>query len=383
MSFFIIASLVYFSLHALVWARICTQLQLSRRAALLGMFVAGLLTATPLLAHFIPSTWPQPLVRTAWWLVYVWIGVIFYLFWLQLAAFVCELILRPFPAAWSAWFPRGTRQLRAVVMLMVLIVGYGLYAAAQWETPRLSISSPHLTRDVRIVLVSDAHFGVMTRQAWVERLGAFIQALNPDLILFAGDHVNDHPDWLAPKAAVMAGLNPRLGVFGVLGNHEFYVGLRPSQTFFDQAKIRLLRNETMVLPGTGIQLIGIDDPAWGFKDRGATAKTLESLAPELLPDHFRILVTHRPWGWLEKAVPLGIDLQVAGHTHGGQIFPFRWFVQSHYNQVSGHFRQGGSHLFVTTGAGTWGPPLRVGARPEIVVIDLVKTEEGQDPVSAQ
>lgn len=383
MSFFIIAALVYFSMHALVWARISAQLQLSRRAALLGMFVAGLLTVTPFLAHFIPPTWPQPLVRTAWWLVYCWIGVIFYLFWLQLCTYACELVLRLFPAAWRTWFPRGKQQLQMVLVVTTLIVGYGLYAATQWHVPRLIITSPHVTRDTRIVLVSDTHFGVMTRQAWVERLAAFIRSFEPDLVLFAGDQVNDHPDWLGPKAAALAGLNPPLGVFGVLGNHEFYVGMNPSRSFHDQARIRLLRNETLILPGTGIQLIGIDDPAWGFKDHGMTAEVLETLTQELAPDHFQILITHRPWGWKEKAVPLGIGLQVAGHTHGGQIFPFRWFVRSHYKQVAGHFQEDESHLFVTTGAGTWGPPLRVGARPEVVVIDLVQAGDGQGPLSAQ
>ncbi len=120
--------------------------------------------------------------------------------------------------------------------------------------------------------------------------------------------------------------------------------------FHDQARIRLLRNESLIIPETGIQLLGIDDPAWGFRDRGFMVKKLAKLGPELLPDHFQILITHRPWGWEEKAVPLGIDLQVASHTHGGQIFPFNWFVRLHYKHVAGHFEQDGKHLFVTTGA---------------------------------
>ena len=373
MTFFFIVVLVYFSMHALVWARSSAQLKLSRRARILGWLVAAFLTITPFLAYLIPATWPQPPVRVAWWMVFVWMGTIFYLFWLHFVGWVIELATRPMPNAWSAWFPRGRRQLQLIVLIAALTVGYGLYAAnSEWKIPRLVIESPHLQRDVRVVLVADTHFGVMTRQAWVERLVATIRDLAPDLVLFAGDQVNDHPEWLAPKAEAVAELNPPLGMFGVLGNHEFYVGLQTSKLFHDQAGIRLLRNETLVLPDTGIQLVGIDDPAWGFKDRGLTVQELDRLAPELLPDHFRILVTHRPWGWEEGAVPLGVDLQVAGHTHGGQIFPFNWFVRLYYRHVAGHFEKDGSHLFVTSGALGWGPPLRVGSRREIVLIELMQ-----------
>jgi len=374
-TFFLIAAIVYFCMHALVWARTGAQLGLNRQTRRWGWLIAALLTLTPFLAYFIPATWPQPPVRVAWWLVFLWMGSLFYLFWLQLASLVIELPARLMPAEWTAWLPRGRRQLSLIVLITALTVGYGLYAATQWNVPRLTIVTPHISRDMRVVLVSDTHFGVMTRQVWVERLIAFIRDLEPDLVLFAGDQVNDHPEWLAPKARVVAGLDSALGKFGVLGNHEFYVGLQTSQEFHDLAGIRLLRNESLVLPETGIQLLGIDDPAWGFRDRDFMVQEIAKLAPELLSDHFTILITHRPWGWEEKAVPLGIDLQVSGHTHGGQIFPFHWFVRLHYKHLAGHFEKEGRHLFVTTGALGWGPPLRVGARPEIVLIELIRLED--------
>lgn len=286
MTFFLIAALVYFSMHALVWARAGKQLAAGRRVRFSGWLIALLLTFTPFLAHFIPATWPQPPVRLAWWLVYLWVGIIFYLFWLNLVAFV--------------------------------------------------------------------------------------QDLNPDLVLFAGDQINDHPEWLAPKAQALSGIAAPLGKFGVVGNHEFYVGVQTSRDFHELAGIRLLRNQTRVLPDSGIQLVGVDDPAWGYRDRGFTARQLEKLAPDLLPDHFTLLIAHRPWGWEEQAVPLGIDLQLSGHTHGGQIFPFNWLVRLHYDHVAGHFEKEGRHLFVSTGTFGWGPPLRVGTRPQIAVIELVR-----------
>jgi predicted MPP superfamily phosphohydrolase len=378
LTFFLIVTLVYFFMHALVWGRMSRQLGLNRRATLVGLLVAAFLTITPFLAHLIPETWPQPPVRAAWWLVYLWMGIIFYLFWLQLAGLLLELAARLVPAPWTVWLPRGRKQLSLIALITVLTVGYGLYATTQWNVPKIVIESPHISRDIRVVLVSDTHFGVMTRQPRVERLVAFIQGFEPDLVIFAGDQINDHPGWLKPKALAVAKLDPPLGAFGVLGNHEFYIGLKPSQIFHDLAEIRLLRNETLILPKTGIQLVGIDDPAWVFKDHGFITRELAKLAPELLPEHFQILVTHRPWGWEEKAVPLGIELHVAAHTHGGQIFPFNWLVRLYYKYVAGHFERDGSHLFVTTGTFGWGPPLRVGTRPEVAVIDLIKLERQQE-----
>jgi uncharacterized protein len=372
MMFFQIAALVYLSMHLLVWGRMGVQLGLGFRKWSTGLPVVLLLTATPFLAYLIPVDWPQPLVRVLWWLVFVWMGTLFYLFWLQILSLALEVTTKVLPAAITNWFPRGRRQLHAVLALTAIIVLYGLYEATQWDTPRLEIRTPLVAEDTRIILVSDTHFGVMTRQAWVDRLIGFINDLKPDLVLLAGDQINDHPEWLEPKAAATARLTAPLGVFGVLGNHEFYVGLQASRAFHNLAGIRLLRNETLILPDTGIQLIGIDDPAWGFMDRAFMIRHLDQLAPELSPDHYQILLAHRPWAWDEKVVPLGIHLMVAGHTHGGQIYPFHKFITMQYKYLAGHFRQSRSHLFVTTGAGTWGPPLRVGARPEIVVIDLIR-----------
>ena len=375
MTFFQIAALVYLSMHLLVWGRMGAQLGLGLRKWSTGLPVILFLTATPFLAYLIPADWPQPLVRVLWWLVFVWTGTLFYLFWLQVLSLVLEVPTKVLPAAMTRWLPRGPRQLCTVLALTAAIVFYGLYAATQWDTPRIEIRTPLVAEDTRIVLVSDTHLGVMTRQAWVERLIGFIDDLEPDLVLLAGDQINDHPEWLEPKAAAVARLAPPLGVFGVLGNHEFYVGFQTSRAFHNLAGIRLLRNETLILPDTGIQLIGIDDPTWGLMDRTFMIRHLDQLAPELSPDHFQILLTHRPWAWDEKAVPLGIQLMVAGHTHGGQLYPFHKFVARQYKYLAGHFQQSRSHLFVTTGAGTWGPPLRVGARPEVVVIDLIRAAE--------
>ncbi|WP_052813361.1 metallophosphoesterase [Desulfonatronum thioautotrophicum] len=374
MTFFLIAGLVYLAMHLLVWARAGVQLGLGVRSWLTGLPAVLFLTATPFLAYLIPADWYQPLVRTLWWVVFVWMGMIFYLFWLQLLSLVMEGLTRFLPTTMTHRFPRGPRQLGMVLVLATIIVLYGLYAATQWDKPHIAIKTPLVTENTRIVLVSDTHFGVMTRQAWVERLVDVINSLEPDLVLLAGDQINDHPEWLAPKAAAVTRLESRLGVFGVLGNHEFYVGYSDSRAFHDLAEITLLRNETLILPETGIQLIGIDDPTWGFMDRKFMIHHLDNLAPRLSSQHFQVLLTHRPWAWDEKAVPLGIPLMVAGHTHGGQIFPFHWFVRLQHKYIAGHFQQTESHLYVTTGAGTWGPPLRIGARSEIVTIDLVRTE---------
>jgi hypothetical protein len=370
MSFFVIFTLIYFFLHAFVWARMNLQLGLSWRTFILGLLAALALALTPYLARRLPDAWDPAVVRVVWWAVYVWFAAIVYLFWLQLAALVLQILARLTPPAWLAWLPRGKAQLAAVVAATVLILIYGVWSANRWETPCYEITSPHIKREVRIALAADTHFGVIRNDAWVERLVAAVNDLHPDLILFAGDQLNDHVSRLAPQADILRKLQAPLGVYGVLGNHEIYVGQAPSLRFHHLAGVMLLRGETVNLPGTGVQISGVDDPALTPNPKHRLAQEIKALKNSLTPGEFHILVSHRPWLWPEQAARAGFDLQVSGHTHGGQLFPFSWLVRLQYPYVSGHFEADGSHLVVSRGAGTWGPPLRVGADAQIPIIVL-------------
>lgn len=370
MSFFVVFTLIYFSLHAFVWARMSLQLGLSWRTFILGLLAALALAMSPYLARRLPETWNPAVVRIVWWAVYVWFAAVAYLFWLQLAALILQLLARLAPSAWFAWLPRGRAQLAAVAAATALILIYGLWAANHWETPSYTVTSPRIKRAVRIALVTDTHFGAIHTDAWVDRLVKTINGLQPDLILFAGDQLNDHVGWLDSQAEILRGLQAPLGAYGVLGNHEIYVGASPSSRFHELAGVRLLRGDTVSLPGTGVQISGVDDPGHSPNAKQATAREVDRLKSALNPGDFHILMFHRPWLWPEEAAQAGFDLEVSGHTHGGQLYPFSWFVKIYYPYLAGHFKARGSHLVVSRGAGTWGPPLRVGANPQIPLIIL-------------
>jgi hypothetical protein len=362
MLFFLTFYLVYLAMHGLVWLRVGFQLELSRRAKVLGWVAAALLAATPFFGYMLPDHWPQPVARVAWWAIYLWFAAVFYLFWLQMLAMVLQFVLRFLPGRAGRWFPRGRRQVAAVVLATLAIMGWGLYEASQWEIPRYEIASSTVERDVRLVMVSDLHLGALTSEVWVERLARAVRDLRPDLVLFAGDQVNDHLHWLDDEARLLAALDPPLGVFGVTGNHEHYVDRAASRRFHRLAGVCMLRNETALLEDAGILLAGVDDPARGGDKRADLAKAMETLGRELDPERFTVLLSHRPWAW-DTAAALGADLMLSGHTHGGQLLPFNWFTRLSYPYLAG--------LIVGRGAGVWGPPIRVGAAPQIVVVDVV------------
>lgn len=371
MTFFIIVFSIYFCMHLLVGWRSAVQLSWGWDRALWMMPVILLLTFSPLLIHNLPESWSEGATRRAWWLTYLWMGIIFYLFWLQLSTLLLDGLVYAINRSWQRHGWQGWPMLALVLGSTSLIVAIGLQAATRIHVERVTIESPRIEHPLRIVFLSDIHLGAMSSPSRTARLARLVKDQEPDLVLFGGDQLNDHLHWLGPEERLLAAIAPPLGMYGVLGNHEYYVGKPDSLEFHALAEITLLRNAVVDLPERNLQLLGIDDPAWAFTDQDYMARQLDELLPLLRPDAFAILITHRPWLWEEKVVPAGIDLQVAGHTHNGQLYPFVWFSRLHYPFVYGHYQQNGQHLIVTSGAGIWGPPLRVLSQSEIVVIEVL------------
>jgi len=201
-----------------------------------------------------------------------------------------------------------------------------------------------------------------------------VQAQKPDLVLLVGDIVNDHPEALEPQATALRAMKPGLGMFGVFGNHERYEGDARSAKVFRWAGAELLRGRAVDLPGTGVQLLGVDDPGRAGDVSGILVRDIHALAREVDPTRFRILMNHRPLAWREAAQPLGIEVMLSGHTHRGQLYPFYLVVQQFNEFMGGWYEEGGALLGVSAGAGFWGPPMRVLAPPDILVLDLVPAD---------
>jgi predicted MPP superfamily phosphohydrolase len=225
---------------------------------------------------------------------------------------------------------------------------------------------------LRILQLSDVHLGLIERGRRLDKILGFINQLHPDLILSTGDLVDGCGDHLNHLYERLAAVRPPLGKFAVTGNHEFYVGIDKSVEFHRLAGFRLLRGEAVDVAGGRLRLAGVDDPTEMRFSLNALGKGRTS-EPALLGDHhngaFTILLKHQP-----AVLPASVgkfDLMLSGHTHRGQIFPFSLVVRIFFARLAGTYDLGqGSLLHVSRGTGTWGPPMRLFAPPEVTLITI-------------
>ncbi len=355
-------------MHFFVWFRFKSQLFPETKRGRAGYILASFLALTPILAHLVPFSRPYFLVYSIWQLTFIWLGLIFYLFVFQVIMAVIQLLRWPL-CRWK-WPGLASRTGLLGLTISLSVVSYGFLEASRppgiagYET-----TTSKITRNIRIVFLSDLHIGIQKSAHRLERIVQAAENQQPDLVIFGGDVVNDHLEGMGHKAEILDRLDPLLGKFGVLGNHEFHPGLKQSVNFFRKAGIKILDNEKICLDEQGLCLAGVTDPTGAAQPRLEQEKRIARVLTGLDARRFNILVTHRPWGF-DEAAQAGADVQLAGHVHNGQLFPFRLLVRLQFEHVYGLYRQGDSKLIVTSGAGSWGPPIRVLAPAELVVLDL-------------
>lgn len=222
-----------------------------------------------------------------------------------------------------------------------------------------------------IVQISDLHVGPTIRRKFVERVVAAANAARPDLVVITGDVVDGSVDALREHTAPLAGLQARHGVLLVTGNHEYYAGAPAWIAEFRRLGIDVLLNEHRVLRHGDAALVvaGVTDFAAHHFDpaqRSDPVRALEGAPAQARP---RILLAHQPRS-APAAAAAGFDLQLSGHTHGGQFLPWGWLVPLQQPFVAGLHRQGRMQVYVSRGTGYWGPPKRLGAPSEITRISL-------------
>ena len=225
---------------------------------------------------------------------------------------------------------------------------------------------------LRIAQISDLHVGPTMRLAYVRRVVDMTRALAPDLIALTGDIVDGSVPRLAPLVAPLAALASGHRAFFVLGNHDYYSGATPWAQHFARMGFRVLENAHVVVERGAARLVigGVIDFAARIYDPDARPR------PDLATDGdarpaFRVLLAHNP-----KIAPVaeqaGFDLQLSGHTHAGQFFPWTLVIHLvHKPHAAGLSRRGRMWVYVSAGTGTWGPPVRLGTRPEVTLLRLV------------
>lgn len=368
MSLFLITFLaVYSVMHLLVfWG--CHPL-LKGHPALPGLTWSwmGLMILSPILVRLLDRSGHELAARGLAWVGYSWMGALllaFFLFallglWELLAAIGNRML------AWQLPSVHGPASAGIVMLCVVAGSFYGLYEASrlQVETIRLETAKlPAGTPPIRIAQVSDLHLGLIHREETLAPVIARLQQLQPDLLVATGDIVDAQLSHLEELVGLWQLLDPPLGKYVVTGNHEFYAGLEQGLEFLQRSGFYILRNRGVPL-GRHLALVGVDDPAGGHQiDEQAV---LDSISAE----EFVILLKHRPR--FEESSAGRFDLQLSGHAHRGQIFPFNLLTGIAYPMQDGLYAlPGGQRLYTSRGTGTWGPPMRIGAPPEITLIEL-------------
>jgi uncharacterized protein len=248
------------------------------------------------------------------------------------------------------------------------VVGYGVRTALGPPTVnRVQIPLAKLPRAMdgfRIAQVADIHLGPLAGKAHCERIVAVINGLDADLVAVVGDLVDGSVAELGAAAAPLRDLRARHGSYFVTGNHEYYSGYAEWVDEVDRLGIRPLRNQRQEIGG--LDLAGVNDlTGAGFADGPDFGRALDGRDPARPV----VLLAHQPV-MVHEAAKHGVDLLLAGHTHGGQMQPFGLVVRAVQPVLSGRAEIDGTQVFVTNGAGFWGPPVRVGVPPQVTLVEL-------------
>jgi predicted MPP superfamily phosphohydrolase len=216
----------------------------------------------------------------------------------------------------------------------------------------------------RIAVVSDIHLGPLLGRGHTRRIVDMINRLDADLVTVVGDLVDGSVAELGRAAEPLAQLRARRGSYFVTGNHEYFSGYREWITEVGSLGLTVLRNQRVEIEG--LDLAGVNDATGGSY---GDAPDYDAALGGRDPAKPVVLLAHQPIQ-VDEAEKRGVDLQLSGHTHGGQIFPFGYLVRLQQPVLAGYARFGDTQLYVTRGAGFWGPPVRVGAPPDISLIEL-------------
>jgi uncharacterized protein len=363
LSFLSVALLIYGAMHLYVLGKAWLAFPHSLGLALALILLGIALTFSPLLVHFMERQgWHRAAVASAW-VSYTWMGYLF--------VFVCIGLLFDVGHALGALlhfnWPGQAMVFHAVALSALVLVGYGFVEARQIRVVTLDITTPKIASGrVTIAQISDLHLGIMRGDALLDQVVARLRVLKPDIVVATGDMMDMQGDDFAELARRFHAYIPPLGAYAVTGNHEYYAGLGNSLRFLRDAGFTVLRGETA--RAGGIVLVGVDDPSALSSGRQASPESRKALAA-LAANDFIVLLKHQPV--VGSDIPF--DLQLSGHIHGGQIFPFVYLTRMIYHVHIGLTQLAdGRRLYVSRGTGTWGPPIRLFAPPEITLITIAK-----------
>lgn len=373
--FFSLFFAVYGGSHFYVFWRLVHDAKISGFSFRLLLCVFILLFISFPVFHFALRHHNSSVINTANYISSVWMGFLTYLF---LVTFAFDLILLfvhffnfILPLDLMKYVPDSGKRAVIITVLASLVCIYGAIEAAMISVKEYKIVMPGLAIEknpFRIVQISDLHLGVIVNGRRLERIVKTVNSLNPDVIVITGDLLDEQAFEIRDIDKPLKKLKSVYGVFAVTGNHEFFAGIERASAFMKSVGIDLLRNRWVSI-GNTVQIAGMDDPAARYTGNNSIPH-LKDILTGIDKNKPVILLYHTPVTTFEELAENGVGLQLSGHTHRGQLWPFRYFAKMMYKTPYGLFTSGNTHIYVSNGTGTWGPPMRVGARPEVTLFEL-------------
>lgn len=366
---------LYGLLHSYAFLKVRGAFSLSMWGSIsLALFMAFMVFC-PILVRVLESHGMESVPKVLAYAGYAWMGLLFLFvcaaFVMDIYGLLLSVVTRVFHWDLGRWMLSSKITFFISLAVSVLVGVYGQIEAINIRTERVVIKSPKIPEKVgklRIVQISDVHLGLIMGEWRLERILEEVRRAQPDILVSTGDLLDGQINDISRMADKIGSIRTPYGKYAVTGNHEFYAGIGRSLAFIEEAGFTVLRGEKLEIPGL-IVMAGVDDVTanrFGLH-REISEKQLLS---DLPGDRFVVLLKHRPL--VEKGSEGLFDLQLSGHTHGGQIFPFSLIIKLLYPIDGGLLPLwDGAFLYVNSGSGTWGPPMRFLVPPEVSIIDLV------------
>jgi predicted MPP superfamily phosphohydrolase len=374
--------IIFFSIAIAVFAAINVHIFFAGRSGIPGEYRSWytllfiFFSASLLVGRFVERfgiTWlSDPLV----WVGSFWLAAMAYFFLILLCIDLLRLInyIIPYFPSIITNNPVQTRQVTVAsvfaIVAVTVLAGYLNARSPRVKTLDLTIpKNSHGLKSLNIAVASDIHLGTLVCKARLEEIVRDINALNPDVVLLPGDVVDEDlgPVIRQNLGETLRSIQSKYGVYAITGNHEYIGGVEAACRYLTEHGIVMLRDSSIEIAGS-FTLVGREDRSLR-QFEGKRRKPLEEIMAAVDKSLPIILMDHQPFQ-LDEAVKNGVDLQLSGHTHHGQLWPFNFITEKVYELSWGYMKKGNTHFYVSCGVGTWGPPVRTGNTPEIMNVRL-------------
>lgn len=340
------------------------------------LVVTIFIAASYIAGRVFENIWISPISIVLVWIGSFWLAIMTYTFLFLIVVDLFRLV-NHFFTFFPSFLTDNAEQTKRTVALIGGILVLCSVAGGFINTKMIAIKKYSIDikknagglKSLNLAIASDLHLGTINSYEFMYKVGDKLNSMNPDLILLAGDIIDED---LGPVIKYDVGehlkrLKAKYGVYAVTGNHEYIGGADPAVEYLHKHDINVIR-DSVVKIDNAFYIVGREDRSsrqFGGKPR----KELSDIMTEVDKSLPVIMMDHQPFN-LEQAAQNGVDLQLSGHTHNGQLWPFNYIVEKVYELAWGYKIIGNTHYYVSCGVGGWGPPIRTGSRPEIINIKL-------------